>query len=189
MVLFDEIEKAHPEVFNTLLQVLDDGRMTDGHGRTVDFRNTIIIMTSNLGSQYILDVAGVDEEVERRVREVLHTHFRPEFLNRVDEIVIFHALHKDQLKQIVEIQLERLRKLLADRGMTLELTDSAKTLLVDEGYDPAYGARPLKRVIQHRIADPLAAKILQGDLLEGEHVLVDVVNGELQFTGVEVLEA
>ncbi|MDI9547453.1 MAG: ATP-dependent chaperone ClpB [Chloroflexota bacterium] len=189
VVLFDEIEKAHPEVFNTLLQVLDDGRMTDGHGRTVDFRNTIIIMTSNLGSQYILDVAGVDEEVERRVREVLHTHFRPEFLNRVDEIVIFHALHKDQLKQIVEIQLERLRKLLADRGMTLELTDSAKTLLVDEGYDPAYGARPLKRVIQHRIADPLAAKILQGDLLEGEHVLVDVVNGELQFTGVEVLEA
>ena len=188
VVLFDEIEKAHPEVFNALLQVLDDGRMTDGQGRTVDFRNTIIIMTSNLGSQYILEVAGIDEEVERRVREVLHNHFRPEFLNRVDEVVIFHALRKEQLQQIVEIQLERLRKLLADREMTLELTERAKMLLVDEGYDPAYGARPLKRVIQHRVADPLAAKILQGHLLPGEHVVVDVVNGELEFTGIEVLE-
>ena len=187
VVLFDEIEKAHPEVFNALLQVLDDGRMTDGQGRTVDFRNTIIIMTSNLGSQYILEVAGVDEEVERRVREVLHSHFRPEFLNRVDEVVIFHGLQKSQLRQIVDIQLERLRDLLAGRRMTLELTEEARDLLVEEGYDPAYGARPLKRVIQHRIADPLAVDILEGRLLDGEHVMAAVVDGELAFTGVEVL--
>jgi ATP-dependent Clp protease ATP-binding subunit ClpB len=188
VVLFDEIEKAHPEVFNVLLQVLDDGRLTDSQGRTVDFRNTIVIMTSNLGSQYILEVAGVDEEVERRVREVLRVQFRPEFLNRVDEIVIFHALHKEHLKQIVDIQLGRLRKLLAERDITLELSEKAKDLLVQEGYDPAYGARPLKRVIQHRIVDPLAGEILQGKILAGEHVLVDARGDELVFTGVEVLE-
>jgi ATP-dependent Clp protease ATP-binding subunit ClpB len=189
VVLFDEIEKAHPEVFNVLLQVLDDGRLTDGQGRTVDFRNTVIIMTSNLGSQYILDVADVDEEVERRVRAVLREHFRPEFLNRVDEIVVFHALHKDQLKAIIEIQLERLRKLLKERKLTIALTDKAKDLLVQEGYDPAFGARPLKRVIQHRIADPLAVQILEGKVFEGEHLLVDALGDELTFTAIEALEA
>jgi len=189
VVLFDEIEKAHPEVFNVLLQMLDDGRLTDGQGRTVDFKNTVIIMTSNLGSQYILDVAGVDEEVERRVREVLRQHFRPEFLNRVDEIVIFHALQKEQLKAIVEIQLGRLRKLLKGRNLTIELTDKAKDLIVQEGYDPAFGARPLKRVIQHRIADPLAIQILEGKIMEGEHLLVDALGNELIFTAIEALGA
>ncbi len=189
VVLFDEIEKAHPEVFNVLLQVLDDGRLTDSQGRTVDFKNTIIIMTSNLGSQYILDVANVDEEVERRVREVLRSHFRPEFLNRVDEIVVFHALNREQLKEIIDIQLERLRRLLADRKITLELSDAAKELIVGEGYDPAFGARPLKRVIQHRIADPLARQILEGKVQDGDHVLVDALGNELTFTVVEVLAA
>ncbi len=189
VVLFDEIEKAHPEVFNVLLQVLDDGRLTDSQGRTVDFKNTVIIMTSNLGSQYILDVAGVDEEVERRVREVLRQQFRPEFLNRVDEIVIFHALQQTQLTSIIEIQLGRLRKLLAARNITIELTAKAKALIVQDGYDPAFGARPLKRAIQHRIADPLAVQILEGKVMNGEHIWVDVVNDELIFTAVEALEA
>ena len=189
VVLFDEIEKAHPEVFNVLLQMLDDGRLTDGQGRTVDFKNTVIIMTSNLGSQYILDVAGVDEEVERRVREVLRQHFRPEFLNRVDEIVIFHALQKEQLKSIIEIQLSRLRKLLKSRNITLALTEKAKDLIVQDGYDPAFGARPLKRVIQHRIADPLAVQILEGKVMNGEHLLVDALGNELTFTAVEAMEA
>ncbi|MEZ4861252.1 MAG: ATP-dependent chaperone ClpB [Caldilineaceae bacterium] len=199
VVLFDEIEKAHPEVFNVLLQVLDDGRLTDGQGRTVDFRNTVIIMTSNLGSQYILDsyttadqqqadMTRVDEEVERSVRAVLRQHFRPEFLNRVDEIVVFHALHKEQLKAIIEIQLERLRQLLKERNITLELSDKAKDLIVQEGYDPAFGARPLKRVIQHRIADPLAVQILEGKVFNGEHLLVDALGNELTFTAVEALE-
>ena len=189
VVLFDEIEKAHAEVFNVLLQVLDDGRLTDSQGRTVDFKNSIIVMTSNLGSQYILDVATVDEEVERRVREVLRGHFRPEFLNRVDEIVVFHALSREQLKEIIDIQLERLRRLLADRKISLELSDSAKDVVVGEGYDPAFGARPLKRVIQHRIADPLAREILEGKIDAGDHVQVDAVDDELIFTVVEKLVA
>ncbi|HXF63462.1 MAG TPA: ATP-dependent chaperone ClpB, partial [Caldilineaceae bacterium] len=189
VVLFDEIEKAHPEVFNVLLQVLDDGRLTDSQGRTVDFRNTIIIMTSNLGSQYILEVAGVDEEVERRVRQVLHSHFRPEFLNRIDEVVIFHALQKAHLLEIVDIQLGRFRRLLKDRNITLELTQAAKELLVQEGFDPAFGARPLKRVLQHRIADPLATQILEGKIQDGDHVVVDLIGDQLTFTVVEALEA
>ena len=189
VVLFDEIEKAHPEVFNVLLQVLDDGRLTDSQGRTVDFRNTIIIMTSNLGSQHILEAAGVDEEIDRRVRAVLHQHFRPEFLNRVDEIIIFHALQMKHLTSIVEIQLERFRKLLKLRNITLELTNAAKEMIVQMGYDPAFGARPLKRVIQHNIADPLASQILEGKIMEGDHVLVDAVGNQLTFTVVEALEA
>ena len=189
VVLFDEIEKAHPEIFNVLLQVLDDGRLTDAQGRTVDFRNTVIIMTSNLGSGYILDVSGDDEEMERRVQLALRDHFRPEFLNRVDDIVIFRALQMAQLKSIIEIQLERLRSLLADRQITLELTDAAKTLLVEEGYDPAFGARPLKRVLQGQIADPLAVQILDGRIENGEDVQVDAVGGELVFTVVEKLVA
>ena len=187
VVLFDEIEKAHPEVFNILLQVLDDGRLTDGQGRTIDFKNTVIIMTSNLGSQYILDVAGIDEEVERRVKSVLREHFRPEFLNRVDEIVIFHALQKEQLKAIIDIQLERLRKLLKDREITMELTDKAKAMLVNEGYDPAFGARPLKRTIQQKLADPLAVQILEGTIENGEHLLIDAIGDELTFTVIEPL--
>jgi len=200
VVLFDEIEKAHSEVFNVLLQMLDDGRLTDAHGRTVDFRNTVIIMTSNLGSQYIFEyasseqrrgaetVAGVDEEVEKRVRGALREHFRPEFLNRIDDIVIFHALRRAQLFDIIEIQLERLRARLAERHITLELSDAAKELIVQEGFDPAFGARPLKRVLQHRVADPLAVQILNGSIHDGEHLLVDAVGEEITFTAVEALE-
>ena len=182
VVLFDEIEKAHPEVFNVLLQVLDDGRLTDGQGRTVDFRNTAIILTSNIGSQYILDVAGVDAEVERRVMEAMRQHFRPEFLNRVDEIVIFHSLTPEHLKGIVEIQLERLRSLLADRRIHLQLTDAAKARIVEDGYDPAYSARPLKRAIQHLVADPLAGEILAGHIPDGSRLLVDAEGERLTFT-------
>jgi len=189
VVLFDEIEKAHSEVFNVLLQVLDDGRLTDSQGRTVDFRNTVIIMTSNLGSQYILEVAGVDAEVDRRVREVLRAHFRPEFLNRIDEVVIFHSLAQAHLKSIIDIQLGRLHQLLKDRGITMTLTDKAKEALVQEGYDPAFGARPLKRLIQQRVADPLAVQILEGKVHSGEHLLVDAVGDRLTFTAVEALEA
>jgi len=184
VVLFDEIEKAHHEVFNVLLQVLDEGRLTDGHGRTVDFKNTVIIMTSNIGSQYIMDVQ--DEEVMRaRVMEALRASFRPEFLNRVDEIVIFHRLERHHLEQIVEIQLDHLRRLLGDRKITMALTDAARELLINEGYDPVFGARPLKRVLQRRVQDPLALKILQGQVREGDHVLVDALGGELTFTVVE----
>jgi len=181
VVLFDEIEKAHPEVFNVLLQVLDDGRLTDGQGRTVDFRNVAIIMTSNIGSQYILDVAGVDAEVERRVMEAMRQHFRPEFLNRVDEIVIFHSLTSAHLKEIVEIQLERLRGLLKERRIDLELTDAAKEQIVADGYDPAYGARPLKRAIQHLVADPLAGEILNARIPDGSRVVVDGDGERLTF--------
>ena len=188
VVLFDEIEKAHAEVFNILLQVLDDGRLTDSQGRTVDFRNTVIIMTSNLGSQFILDVADDDSEMRRRVMETLRSHFRPEFLNRIDETVIFHSLQKEQLRSIVDIQLSRVRKRLAERGISLALSDAAKDLLVEEGYEPAFGARPLKRTLQQRIADPLAMQILEGTIFDGEHLLVDVVGDELTFTAVEALE-
>ena len=182
VVLFDEIEKAHVEVFNVLLQVLDDGRLTDGQGRTVDFRNTVIIMTSNVGSQYILDVAGTDDEVERRVMAAMRQQFRPEFLNRVDEIVIFHSLSADHLKGIAEIQLERLRALLADRDISLELTDEAKAIIVQDGYDPAYGARPLKRAIQRTVADPLALEILDGRVGSGDHVIAAEQNGQIAFS-------
>ena len=183
VVLFDEIEKAHPEVFNIFLQLLDDGRLTDGQGRTVDFRNTVIIMTSNIGSQYILDAE--DETVmENRVLETLRQHFRPEFLNRVDEIVIFHRLKREQLREIARIQLGHLRGLLAERGISIELTNAALDVLIEEGYDPAYGARPLKRVIQRRVVDPLALQLIQGEIVDGDHVVVDAAGGELTFTAV-----
>ena len=183
VVLFDEIEKAHPDVFNALLQVLEDGRMTDGQGRTVDFKNTVIIMTSNLGSQYILELAAKDrKQMEQRVNEALRDAFKPEFLNRVDETIIFNNLGRDQIKLIVDIQLKRLRHNLAARKMALDITDGAKALLAQAGYDPVYGARPLKRTIQRLIQDPLAVKILAGEFKEGDTVRVEVEDDELSFT-------
>jgi ATP-dependent Clp protease ATP-binding subunit ClpB len=182
VVLFDEIEKAHPDVFNALLQILEDGRMTDGQGRTVDFKNTVIIMTSNLGSQFIQELGERDrKEMERRVTAALREAFKPEFLNRVDEIVIFNALGREEIKHIVEIQLRRLDRLLADRKIRLEVTERAKSLLAEKGYDPVYGARPLKRTIQKMIQDPLALKILDGAFGEGDKITVDATGGELVF--------
>jgi ATP-dependent Clp protease ATP-binding subunit ClpB len=193
VILFDEIEKAHRDVFNVLLQVLDDGRLTDGQGRTVDFKNTVIIMTSNIGSQVIQDLAdkeGVDWEIEAGVRDLLKQHFRPEFLNRVDEIVVFHALNKEQLKKIVTIQVANLEKRLKAHGMHLTLTDKAREHLGEEGYDPAFGARPLKRVVQQQIENPLATKILDGEFKDGDTIHVDVDgHGRFAFTkGKQVLE-
>jgi ATP-dependent Clp protease ATP-binding subunit ClpB len=177
VVLFDEIEKAHPDVFNVFLQIMDDGRLTDGKGRKVDFKNTVIIMTSNLGSSYLqsenIRNAAAFEEASKQVMAALHGHFKPEFLNRVDDIIIFHPLGKEQLVKIVDLRLEDLRRLLADRKISLELTDVAKELLFTEGYDPTFGARPLKRAIQKLVQDPLALKILDGEVLHGDHVIVD----------------
>ncbi|MBA2533228.1 MAG: AAA family ATPase, partial [Nocardioidaceae bacterium] len=183
VVLLDEIEKAHPDVFNVLLQVLDDGRLTDGQGRTVDFRNSVIIMTSNVGGAYLAGGAEPHDEIEReRVMEALRAQFRPEFLNRVDEVIVFRPLGRDQIKAVVEIQLDAVRSRLADRRIELSVTDAAKELLAVEGYDPQYGARPIKRVIQHRIADPLALKLLSGEYREGGVVEVDALDGEFRFT-------
>ncbi|HEX9096544.1 MAG TPA: ATP-dependent chaperone ClpB [Candidatus Dormibacteraeota bacterium] len=179
VILFDEIEKAHPDVFNILLQILEDGRLTDGQGRTVDFRNTVIIMTSNLGSHILQDPTLSDDDKQKAVLEAVRHNFRPEFLNRVDEIIIFRPLTKDQIKHIVDIQLERLRKRLGDRRITLQLTPAAIEVIADEGYDPTFGARPLKRVIQRRIQDPLAMAVLDGKFREGDTVLVDAVDGAL----------
>jgi ATP-dependent Clp protease ATP-binding subunit ClpB len=177
VVLFDEIEKAHPDVFNVLLQMMDDGRLTDGKGRTVDFKNTVIIMTSNLGSSF-LQAEGLRSEAEfseasRQVMNALHGHFKPEFLNRVDDIIIFRPLGKEQLVKIIELRLEDVRRLLADRKISLELTDAARELMFTEGFDPNFGARPLKRAIQKLVQDPLALKILDGEVLHGDHVIVD----------------
>jgi ATP-dependent Clp protease ATP-binding subunit ClpB len=177
VILFDEIEKAHRDVFNVLLQVLDDGRLTDGQGRTVDFKNTVIAMTSNIGSDRIQALTGQNAqewEIEAAVMELLKGHFRPEFLNRVDEVIVFHPLSKQQLTKIVDVQLEHLRKRLATRNLRLVVADAAKKLLAEEGYDPQFGARPLKRVIQQRIENPLASRILAGDFAEGETIKVDV---------------
>ncbi len=187
VILFDEIEKAHADVFNVMLQILDDGRLTDGHGRTVNFKNSVVIMTSNIGSQLILAYrGGADEDayegMKRDVLEALRTHFRPEFLNRVDEIVVFHGLSREHLKQIVEIQLGRLRARLAERKIVLELTESARDHFANVGYDPVYGARPLKRLLQKEIETTLARKILAGEVREGSHVVVDVgAGGQLEF--------
>ncbi|HIJ78692.1 MAG: ATP-dependent chaperone ClpB [Desulfobulbaceae bacterium] len=174
VILFDEIEKAHPDVFNVLLQILDDGRMTDGHGRTVDFKNTILIMTSNLGSQLIMDLGEERrEEMKARVNEILHAQFRPEFLNRVDEIIIFHSLSKEHLTGIIDIQVDLLTKRLAEQKFSVKLTEAAKHYLIDVGYDPNYGARPLKRAIQRYVQDGLAMKILDGTFEEGDSIIVD----------------
>jgi ATP-dependent Clp protease ATP-binding subunit ClpB len=182
VVLFDEIEKAHPEVFNALLQILDDGRMTDGHGRTVDFKNTIIVMTSNVGSHWIQEL-GVDqrEEMEKRVMEALRASFKPEFLNRVDDIMIFHNLTPEQLSAIVDIQLRDVLRRVEEQHVTLELSDAAKALLAREGYDSTYGARPLKRAIQKHVENPLAMEILQGNFVEGAHIMADVHEGKIVF--------
>jgi ATP-dependent Clp protease ATP-binding subunit ClpB len=180
VVLFDEIEKAHQDVFNVLLQVLDDGRITDGQGRTVDFKNAVIIMTSNIGSQYITEEES-SEARGRLVMDALREHFRPEFLNRVDEIIIFDRLTDEDLKKIVEIQLARLTKRLAQQNITLKLTDSAKTVIAREGYDPVYGARPLKRAIQHLLLDPLSINILEGKFGEGQTIMADAKNGRIEF--------
>ncbi|MDZ7642305.1 MAG: ATP-dependent chaperone ClpB [Desulfurivibrio sp.] len=174
VILFDEIEKAHPDVFNVLLQILDDGRMTDGQGRTVDFKNTILIMTSNLGSQLIMELGEERrEEIKSRVDEILHAQFRPEFLNRLDEIIIFHSLSRDDLRQIVDLQVELLTQRLAERHYRIELTPAAKEFLIEVGYDPNYGARPLKRAIQRHVQDALAMKILEGAFAEGDTIVVD----------------
>ena len=177
------LEKAHQDVFNVLLQILDEGRMTDGQGRTVDFKNTVIIMTSNVGSQWIEEMAGVDDrEMRSRAMDALRTQFRPEFLNRLDEIVFFNSLTAEHIKQIVEIQLGYLRKRLSDRKIEIEVTDRAEQELAAEGFDPTYGARPLKRTIQKRIQDPLAMKILEGEFHDGDHITVDALDGEFAFT-------
>ncbi len=182
VVLFDEVEKAHPDVFNVLLQVLDDGRLTDGQGRTVDFRNTVIIMTSNLGSTYLTGLAagaGKEDEVQRQVMEALRANFRPEFLNRIDETIIFHPLTREQIGEIVQVQVDQVARRLADRQITLLLTPGAKTWLAERGYDPVFGARPLKRLIQREVLDPLANRLLSGDLRDGETVTVDVAGDRL----------
>ena len=180
VVLFDEVEKAHGDVFNVLLQVLDDGRITDGQGRTVDFKNTVIIMTSNIGGQVIMEDLSVEER-NKRVMEALRAHFRPEFLNRIDEIVIFDRLSDKEIGKIVDIQLARLAKRLGKQNLHLELSDKARAYLAKEGYDPAYGARPLKRVIQQKILDPLSMEILDGKIREGQTIKADVSGGELTF--------
>jgi ATP-dependent Clp protease ATP-binding subunit ClpB len=184
VVLFDEIEKAHPDVFNAMLQILDDGRLTDGQGRTVDFKNTVIIMTSNVGSSVIGDGNPIgfsvnqrgrngQEEVRKRLLDALRQTFRPEFLNRVDDIIVFNALSHEHLSIIIDLQLKRIEKMLADRGMKLEITPAAKELIMTDGYDAAYGARPMRRAIQRLVQDPLAMKLLAGDFLSGDTIVVD----------------
>lgn len=183
VILLDEIEKAHPDVFNVLLQILDDGRLTDGQGRTVDFKNTVLIMTSNLGSQWITDLGpGQENEIRHRTMEALRAQFRPEFLNRIDEIIIFHPLNMEHIKQIVELQLGNVRKRLASRHIDIRLTEAAEELLVREGYDPAYGARPLRRAIQRLILDPLAMKVLEGEFKDGDTIEIDAKDGKITFS-------
>jgi ATP-dependent Clp protease ATP-binding subunit ClpB len=185
VVLLDEVEKAHPDVFNILLQVLDDGRITDSQGRTVDFRNTIIVMTSNIGSEHILGFAGDDsqyEEMRKQVTDSLRSHFRPEFVNRVDDTIIFHRLSRSELAQIVTIQLKRVERLLADQKIKLELSAAAVTHLADAGYDPVYGARPLKRAIQRELENAIATKLLENTFVEGNTILIDCVDDALTFS-------
>jgi len=184
VILFDEIEKAHPDVFNIMLQILDDGRVTDAQGHTVDFKNAIIILTSNIGSSYILDVAGDDsryEEMRSRVMEALRANFRPEFLNRIDEIIIFHSLQRHQLRHIVRIQTQRLADRLADKKISLELSDEAIDFLVEVGYDPVYGARPLKRSLQRELETPIAKAILRGEFPTGSTIVVAIENERLSL--------
>jgi ATP-dependent Clp protease ATP-binding subunit ClpB len=186
VILLDEIEKAHPDVFNVLLQIMDDGRLTDGQGRTVDFTNSILIMTSNVGSDRITG-AIVDEALRETIEEVLAATFKPEFLNRIDDTVIFHRLSREEIGRIVDLQVELLARRVSERGIEIDLTDDARTLLGNLGYDPTYGARPLKRVIQRQLVDKLALKLLEGEFSEGDVVRVDAADGELGFERVEAL--
>jgi ATP-dependent Clp protease ATP-binding subunit ClpB len=181
VVLFDEIEKAHSDVFNVLLQILDDGRLTDSKGRTVDFKNTVLIMTSNLGSREIQAAEGDETQVRDAVLEELQLHFKPEFLNRIDDVVIFHQLSRDQIGKIIDVQLEKLRAMLAERNIHIELDNSARELLMREGYDPNYGARPLKRAIQTLIQNPMAVKMLQGEVQPGQKLKLSANGDTLDF--------
>jgi len=183
VILLDEVEKAHPDVFNVLLQVLDDGRLTDGHGRTVDFRNTVIVMTSNLGSQLIQEMAGEEhyQQMKAAVMEVVGQHFRPEFINRVDDVVVFHPLGREQIRAITDIQLGLLRKRLTERDIGLEVSAAALDRLGEAGFDPVYGARPLKRAIQTQVENPLAQALLSGQFAAGDTVRVDIEAGGLVF--------
>jgi ATP-dependent Clp protease ATP-binding subunit ClpB len=185
VILFDEVEKAHADVFNVLLQVLDDGRLTDGQGRTVDFRNTVIILTSNLGTEYLSVEGGETREAKLAVMTAVRAHFRPEFLNRLDEIILFHRLTRQNMDKIVTIQLGRLEKLLADRKIEIALDKKATEWLANAGYDPVYGARPLKRVIQRRLQDPLAQMLLEGTILDGAKVMVSAGKNGLIIDGKE----
>jgi ATP-dependent Clp protease ATP-binding subunit ClpB len=180
VILLDEIEKAHPDAFNVLLQIMDDGRLTDGKGRTVDFSNAILIMTSNVGSAEIA-AETIDERIRERIESIITATFKPEFLNRLDETVIFHRLSREDISRIVELQVEQLAGRVAERGIEIELTDDARTLLGNLGYDPTYGARPLKRVIQKQLVDKLALKLLEGEFSEGQRVRVDAEGGDLAF--------
>jgi ATP-dependent Clp protease ATP-binding subunit ClpB len=182
VVLLDEIEKAHPDVFDVLLQVLDDGRLTDGQGRTVDFRNSILILTSNLGSHVIADPTLSEEQRREAVLAVVRSHFKPEFLNRLDDIVVFHALTGPDLRAIVDIQLDRMRRRLSDRRLSLTVTDAARTWLAEHGYDPIYGARPLRRLVQSAIGDRLARALLAGEIRDGDSVLVDLADSKDALT-------
>jgi ATP-dependent Clp protease ATP-binding subunit ClpA len=201
VILFDEIEKGHPDVFNTLLQILEDGRLTDGQGRTVDFKNTVIIMTSNVGSSVIGEHNPIgfsvnqrgkngQEEVRKRLLDALRQTFRPEFLNRVDDIIVFNGLSREHLSVIIDLQLKRVEKLLAGRGLRLDVTAAAKELIIGDGYDPAYGARPMRRSIQRLVQDPLSLRLLEGDFLPGETILVDVDGDshKLKFSGGQAAE-
>jgi ATP-dependent Clp protease ATP-binding subunit ClpB len=190
VILFDEIEKAHADVFNVLLQLLDDGRLTDGHGRTVDFRNTVVIMTSNIASQIILGFKGQDyEKMKEEALEVLRQSFRPEFLNRVDEVVVFHPLTRAELRQIVDVQLIRLRQRLEERKIELELTDSARDFLAERGYDPSYGARPLKRLIQRELETALGRKLLSGEIRDNSRITVNAGAKGLEFSSTPLASA
>ena len=180
VILLDEIEKAHADVFNVLLQIMDDGRLTDGQGRTVDFTNTVLIMTSNVGSQFIVSEAD-EEKIREQIEEVLAATFKPEFLNRIDETVIFHRLTREDISRIVDLQVALLARRVGERGIEIELTDDARTLIGNLGYDPTYGARPLRRMIQRHLIDKLALRILEGEFGEGDTVLVDASGGELTF--------
>jgi ATP-dependent Clp protease ATP-binding subunit ClpB len=184
VVLLDEVEKAHGDVFNILLQVLDDGRITDSQGRSVDFRNTVVVMTSNIGSDHILDIAGDDsryDEMQRRVMSALRKHFRPEFLNRIDDTILFHPLGRSELSEIVGLQIKRIEALLSDQKIALEITPAARNYIAEVGYDPTYGARPLKRAIQRQLQNPIATKILENTFTEGDTILIDLAGDQLDF--------
>jgi ATP-dependent Clp protease ATP-binding subunit ClpB len=183
VVLFDEVEKAHPDVFNILLQVLDDGRLTDSQGRVIDFKNTVIVMTSNLGSSDVRELGegASDEDVRLTVMNAVSQHFRPEFINRIDELVVFHSLKKSQIRGIADIQLDRLRSRLSERDIGLKVDDQAFDILIDAGFDPVYGARPLKRAIQQQVENPLAQQILAGQFTAGDTILISAENGQLDF--------